>query len=145
MCRILRDGEAPACPDFGLRAVGEVAARRQGAHNVEGVSYAISREFRTNCPPFTLQDLTFSIGMCYNISYPEGGVMTIGRIVRELMLEHELSYDGLARIAGLSPVTVRGIATGRIRKPRAKTIAKIARAFGRDPKEFQHLLEANHG
>jgi transcriptional regulator with XRE-family HTH domain len=71
--------------------------------------------------------------------------MTIGRIVRELMLEHELSYDGLARIAGLSPVTVRGIATGRIRKPRAKTIAKIARAFGRDPKEFQHLLEANHG
>lgn len=71
--------------------------------------------------------------------------MTIGKLVRELMLEQELSYKQLARWAGLSPVTVRGVAEGRIRKPRPRTIARLARAFGRDPKEFQHLLEANHG
>jgi transcriptional regulator with XRE-family HTH domain len=65
---------------------------------------------------------------------------TIGRIVRELMLEHELSYDELARIAGLSHFTLRGIVQGRIRKPHPRTIAKLARAFGRDPKEFADFL-----
>lgn len=72
--------------------------------------------------------------------------MDLGSMVREWILQHELSYEELANQANLSTNTIRHLAEGITRKPRARTIARLARVLGRDPKEFQSLLtkEVSH-
>jgi transcriptional regulator with XRE-family HTH domain len=60
----------------------------------------------------------------------------VGGLIRHYRGEAGLTQEELAERAGLAPSSVVHLESGEVKRPRAKTLAKLAAALGVDPREF---------
>lgn len=58
--------------------------------------------------------------------------MSIGEVVRYHRGQADMSQEELAQKAGLSPTGIVRLEGGQIKRPRAKTLARLADALGVD-------------
>lgn len=60
----------------------------------------------------------------------------VGEVIRYYRGEAEMTQEQLAKLAAISPSSLVGIETGETRRPRAKTLTRLAWALDVDPREF---------